>query len=225
MNSLMAGLARAAAEVFHFPDTIVEVGSFQVTGQEQVSDLRGLFPHRRYVGLDMRLGPGVDVVGNVEALPWPDRSIGSIIALSVFEHVERFWKGFAEVQRVLRPDGIVLVSVPFYFHIHEYPHDYWRFTPDGLRSLLGDLPTKIVGQHGPRKRPLRVWTVATGPDYPRITPEQHARFLDRVQAYARQPIPWQRRLSYRLGRILFGGGLFAPYLDAERCETQFHQAA
>jgi len=41
-----------------------------------------------------------------------------------------------EIHRVLRPDGVLLVSCPFYFHIHSYPSDYWRFTPEGIRLLL-----------------------------------------------------------------------------------------
>ena len=117
MNDFIHGVARAAAETFEFPGPILEVGSYRVPGQEQIANLRGLFPGKRYVGIDMRDGLGVDSVENVEQLPRADASVGSVIALNVFEHVQRFWRGFAEVQRVLRPDGLLLVSCPFHFQI------------------------------------------------------------------------------------------------------------
>ena len=47
---------------------------------------------------DFRPGPGVDCVADVENLPQPDASVGTVIALSTFEHVRRFWLGFREVE-------------------------------------------------------------------------------------------------------------------------------
>src|SRR5205085_2657058 len=76
------------------------------------------------------------------------------------EHVPRFWRGFQEVHRVLRPDGALLVCCPFYFHIHSYPSDYWRFTPEALQLLLADYPSRLLGWHGPPRRPLNVWALA-----------------------------------------------------------------
>src|SRR6185369_2406850 len=106
---------------FHLPEPILEIGSYQVAGQEDMIDLRRLLPGREYVGVDFRPGPGVDCVANVERLPQPDSSVGTVIALSTFEHVRHFWLGFEEVYRVLRPDGVFVVSCPFYFHQHGYP--------------------------------------------------------------------------------------------------------
>ena len=87
MNRLMRGLVEAVAETFALPGPILEVGSCQVAGQEGFADLRGLFPGRPYVGLDSRPGPGVDALGDVERLPYPDGSFGLVVALSAFEHV------------------------------------------------------------------------------------------------------------------------------------------
>lgn len=151
MNQFIRGVARAAVEAFDLPDPVLEIGSYQVAGQEDLIDLRGLFPNRPYTGVDFRAGPGVDLVANVENLPLPDASVGTVVAFSVFEHVKQFWKGFDEVRRVLRPDGVFLVCCPFYFHVHSYPHDYWRFTPEAFESLLEPYPTRILGWHGPER--------------------------------------------------------------------------
>jgi SAM-dependent methyltransferase len=225
MNEFMAGVARAAAETFAFPEPILEVGSFQVAGQEHMANLRELFPGKPYVGIDMRPGPGVDAVENVECLPRGDCTVGSVLALNLFEHVARFWLGFSEIQRVLRPDGLVLVSCPFHLHIHAYPNDYWRFTPEAFRLLLDRLPTKIVGFHGPPKRPLDVWALAAGPAHPAITADQHAQFRDRIRRYARQPLAWRKRWRYRVGRLIAGRVPFAPYLDAQHFDTELFRAA
>jgi SAM-dependent methyltransferase len=225
MNDFIAGVVRAAAETFEFPDPILEVGSYQVTGQEHIANLRCWFPHKRYHGIDMRFGPGVDSVEDVEHLPRADHSVGSVLALNVFEHVKRFWRGFDEVQRVLRPDGLLFFSAPFHLHIHAYPNDYWRFTPEAVRLLLDRLPTKIVGSHGPAKHPLNVWAIAAGPKYPPISEDQHRLFLQRISSYAQQRPSWPKRIRFRVGRLVCGRGPFAQYFDAEHVESRLLRAA
>ncbi len=220
MNQFLHGVARAVAETFALPGPILEIGSYQVPGQEELADLRALFPDKAYLGIDVRAGPGVDQVADVEALPLADASVGTVIAMNTFEHVPRFWRGFEEVYRVLRPDGALLVSCPFYFHIHSYPSDYWRFTPEALELLLHAYPSKLVGWHGPAKRPAGVWALALREGQAPISPRQFEQYRARLERYARQPLPWRRRIRYRLGRWLCGRGPFAPYLEQERWETQ-----
>ena len=157
MTPFLHGMARAVAETFDLPEPILEVGSFQVAGQEHIAELRGLFPGKEYLGVDMRPGPGVDLVQDVEDMALPDGSVGTVLALSTLEHVPHFWKGLDEIRRVLRPGGALLLACPFYFHVHDYPSDYWRFTPMALEMLLEDYPSKIVGWQGPPTRPANVW--------------------------------------------------------------------
>src|SRR5215471_18498684 len=76
MNRFLHGVARAVAETFDLPEPIVEIGSYQVPGQEQIAELRGLFPGKEYIGIDVRPGPGVDLVEDVQALTLPDASVG-----------------------------------------------------------------------------------------------------------------------------------------------------
>ena len=69
MDRLIRGVVRAVAETFALPGPIVEIGAYQVPGQEAIADLRGFFPDREYVGVDARSGPGVDLVADVEKYP------------------------------------------------------------------------------------------------------------------------------------------------------------
>jgi len=221
MNHFLFGVARAITETFTLPEPILEIGSYQVEGQERVANLRSLFPGREYLGVDMRPGPGVDRVADVEALPLPDASIGTVITFNTFEHVRRFWRGFDEIHRVLRPDGVLIVSCPFHFHIHNYPHDYWRFTPAAFEFLLDRYPNKIIGWHGARKRPWGIWAAAFREGRTAITPEQYQRYRSLMAKYAHEPPQsWSRRLRYRLASLVGGRGPFAPYLDRDAWESQ-----
>jgi len=220
MNHFLNGVARAVAETFDLPEPILEVGSYKVEGQEEIAELRPLFQAKSYLGVDARPGPGVDQVADVEDLPFADRTFGTVIVLNTFEHVRHFWRGFEEVYRVLRPDGALFISCPFDLHIHAYPSDYWRFTPEALEVLLDDYPTRILGWHGPERRPANVWGLAFREDCPPVTQEQFETYRRLVSRYARQPLSRRRVWRYRLGRLICGARPFAAYLEQERWETE-----
>lgn len=88
------------------------------------------------VAVDVAERPGVDHVADVQSLPiFPDASFDSLICSQVLEHVPRPWDAFAEFARVLKPGGSAVISVPHLSMLHELPHDYYRYTEFGLRSL------------------------------------------------------------------------------------------
>jgi len=89
-------------------------------------------------GLDIRPGPGVDVVGSVYDLPFEDNEFDIVLCMVVMEHLEDPQRAIKEMKRVLKVGGKVLVSVPFMFPMHDTPGDYWRFTKYGLKMLFKD---------------------------------------------------------------------------------------
>ncbi len=97
---------------FECPGPVYEFGSYQVEGQEEYADLRGLFAGRAYVGCDMRPGPGVDRVEDVSALTIADGLLGTVLCVETFEHVFEVRKAFDEVFRVLRPGGVFVLTSP-----------------------------------------------------------------------------------------------------------------
>ncbi len=224
MQQFLRGVARAMAESFVLPGPVIEIGSLQVDDQAELIDLRGLFPGRQYTGIDFRPGPGVDCVASVEALPQASGTVGTVIAFSAFEHVQRFWVGFEEVHRVLRPDGVFLVCCPFYFHQHAYPNDYWRFTPQAFELLLGKYPTRVLGWHGPARREANVWAAAFRERAAAPTAEQFETYRRLLGEYAREPLTWSRRLKFQIGRLLCGRRPFAPHLDRQRWQTVLQSA-
>ena len=61
-------------------------------------------------------------------LPFHDQEFDTIILSDVLEHVpqpEHLWR---EMARILSDGGRVLMSAPFYYWLHEQPHDYYRYT-------------------------------------------------------------------------------------------------
>ena len=97
-----------------------------------------------YINLDLFALPGVDVAADAERLPFPDAIFQRVECDAVLEHVENPRAVMQEIERVLAPEGYAHIVVPFCHPFHEYPRDFRRYTPDGLRQLAGSL--EIVGE-------------------------------------------------------------------------------
>ncbi len=192
---------RLIAETFECPGPIYEFGSFQVEGQEHYADLRSLFPGRKYVGCDMRPGPGVDVVDDVTAMKLGNGTVGTILSIETFEHVFEIRRAFDEVFRVLKPGGLFVITTPLNFRIHAYPDDYWRLTPTCLRRLLAPYEAKVSGFQGHDKFPHTVMAVArkapAESDFSERACELNRRYADYLMAQRRSQ-PLARRLRHAI---------------------------
>lgn len=63
-------------------------------------------------------------------------SYDSAICLEVLEHVPDPVKAISEIKRILKPGGVVIISVPHLSRLHDLPNDYFRFTINGISCLL-----------------------------------------------------------------------------------------
>jgi SAM-dependent methyltransferase len=95
----------------------------------------------RYVGVDWGgtfHQMTADVVANLnEPLPLEADVADTVVSISVLEHLSEPGVMLGEAHRLLRPGGALVMEVPFMWHVHEAPHDYFRFTRHGLEYLLG----------------------------------------------------------------------------------------
>ncbi len=98
-----------------------------------------------YVNLDLFVLPGVDVAADAERLPFAAGVFQRVECDAVLEHVRDPARVMREIERVLAPGGYAHVVAPFCHPFHEYPRDYRRFTPDGLRAMTGGLETVAEG--------------------------------------------------------------------------------
>ncbi|HEU4929781.1 MAG TPA: class I SAM-dependent methyltransferase [Candidatus Krumholzibacteria bacterium] len=112
---------------------VIDVGCGQSPYRAFVSQ----FP--RYIGLDAPghpdSGERPDVLGDACELPFRSASADAVLCTEVIEHVTDPLRLLSESYRVLKPGGSMILSAPFTWHLHDEPHDYWRFTEFGLRLL------------------------------------------------------------------------------------------
>lgn len=71
-----------------------------------------------------------------QPLPLETSRYDTVILSDVLEHIRKPEALLAEVQRILAPGGKLLLNVPFFYWLHEQPHDYFRFTEHALRSFV-----------------------------------------------------------------------------------------
>lgn len=88
------------------------------------------------VKLDHAQNSNVDIVGSADNLPFGDGEFDSAFSTHVFEHLEFPEKAVKELYRVLKPGAHALITVPQFHEVHEAPHDYFRYTQYGMKSLF-----------------------------------------------------------------------------------------
>jgi SAM-dependent methyltransferase len=112
----------------------------------------------RYVGVDWgetRHHLVADVVANLnEELPVKSEAADTVVSFAVLEHLSEPQTMLNEAFRILRPGGHVVLSVPFQWHVHEAPYDFYRYTRYGLEYLFkkagfSDVEVNAVGGFWP----------------------------------------------------------------------------
>lgn len=88
-----------------------------------------------------------DVIYDGKRLPFEDRSFDTVLNVQVLEHTPRPSALVHEMARVLKDDGILILSAPFQFRLHEQPHDYFRYSPHGLRTLCEAAGLEVLEVH------------------------------------------------------------------------------
>jgi SAM-dependent methyltransferase len=88
-----------------------------------------------------------DMVYDGKRLPFPDRSFDTVLNVQVLEHTPHPGALVHEMARVLKDDGRLILSAPFQFRLHEQPHDYFRYSPHGLKALCGEAGLEIEEIH------------------------------------------------------------------------------
>lgn len=77
-------------------------------------------------------------------LPFKKDQFDTIILSDVLEHIPNPKDLILELKRILKPQGIVLMNVPFMYQVHEAPHDYHRYTEFMLEKMLKDANMKVI---------------------------------------------------------------------------------
>jgi SAM-dependent methyltransferase len=91
---------------------------------------------KSYVGVD--ISNEADVVAPAEKLPFQNGRFDLALCFQLLEHCEDPQKVINEMKRVMKSGGFVLVSTHGIWNYHPFPHDYCRWTHEGLQKLFKD---------------------------------------------------------------------------------------
>lgn len=78
----------------------------------------------------------IDLPGTAYQIPMEDGGVDCILCTYVLEHLEEPGKAIEESFRVLKREGYAIYTVPLFWHVHEAPRDFYRYTKFGLKYLF-----------------------------------------------------------------------------------------
>jgi len=92
-----------------------------------------------YIGLDVGDNPIADcLVAENQTWPFPDSAFDSIVSFQAFEHIRDIKIVQSEICRVMKPHGIICLTVPFIAYEHAAPSDYRRVSKYGIQHFFPD---------------------------------------------------------------------------------------
>lgn len=103
-----------------------------------------------YVGVDIKISGNnhenskIDFFYDGKNLPLPSNHFDAVVCFEVIEHVFNIEEVLAEIRRVLKPNGLLLVSIPFAWDEHEIPYDFARYTSYGIKHIFQSNRFEIV---------------------------------------------------------------------------------
>jgi len=111
---------------------------------------RSLFSVEEYIGLDFEKtghdhsNEQIDVFYDGKTIPFAEAHFDSILCSEVAEHLFDLPAALAEMNRVLKKGGKLLLTCPFVWGEHEAPYDYARYTQFALKDILEKSGFSIV---------------------------------------------------------------------------------
>ncbi|HAL62686.1 MAG TPA: hypothetical protein DCP08_09825 [Chloroflexi bacterium] len=93
-----------------------------------------------YIGVDLPHSsvdqpPKADIYADAQQLPFKAFSFDTALSTQVLEHLVQPREALLETHRVLKPGGVLIMTAPQTWGLHEEPRDYYRFTRYGLQYL------------------------------------------------------------------------------------------
>lgn len=110
------------------------------------SPFRELFAGaRRYARMDRYAAdPEVVIIGDIRALPLAAQSVETVIVSRMLGDLPDIVGTLRELDRILTPNGKILVYESISYPQHDLPHDYWRVLPSGLRWAAGEAGLEVI---------------------------------------------------------------------------------
>ena len=94
------------------------------------------------VDIDVKRYPNLNVIGIGQNLPFGSHVADVVLLIEVLEHVFDYKDLLKEINRILKPNGCLVLTVPFILGYHDRI-DCYRYTEEALRELLKEHGFKI----------------------------------------------------------------------------------
>lgn len=104
-----------------------------------------LDPRARIIGFDLQGSPLTQFIADAHRIPLADESVDAVLIQAVLEHVVDPGQVVREIERVLRPNGLVYAETAFLQQVHAGPFDFVRYTSSGHRYLFREFEEIAAG--------------------------------------------------------------------------------
>ena len=158
------------------------------------------FPEADWLLTDVDLNYSAEAAADVTDLPIADASVDIVLVEHVLEHVLDPVRAAQEIERVLRPGGVVVAIIPFSFPWHGIPTDYFRVTPSGIRVLFRSCEVVYLGAGSGGGSTVAYGLNSTITGMPRSTRARRIAYV--VSRVLLSPLRYLDRLEPRDGRGL-----------------------
>jgi ubiquinone/menaquinone biosynthesis C-methylase UbiE len=156
--------------------------------------------------------PGIILTrGNIYALPFPDDYFDGVILSEILEHIEDDVAGLREVWRVLKPGGVVAITVP---------HANYPFLWDPINWTL----ERVLHTHIRRGPLAGIWANHVRlyrREQLRAAVEQAGFVVEAERSFTHYSFPFIHNLVYGLGKPLLESGLLPESLAVAADRTTF----
>lgn len=134
-TNLRALLSAVERELVAFRGIVLDVGCGEMPYKPLI--MKRADRVTRYIGLDLPAsGFAPDVLWDGRTIPIGTGTVDTVLLTEVLEHCPEPPRVLAEVHRVLKPGGLLYLTVPFIWPFHDVPFDEYRYTPFALQRMM-----------------------------------------------------------------------------------------
>jgi SAM-dependent methyltransferase len=124
---------------WHFLEKIVDdlpVGAVILDFGAGHGDFSKILSKRHVIALDVYPYEEIDIVCDMQkATPFKKASFDAVVLMNVLEHVQQPEKLIKLLAGLLRPNGLLVITVPFLLKLHQIPYDFYRYSHYQLENI------------------------------------------------------------------------------------------